>query len=508
MRVVEEAFETLRSAGLGPDARSALAAILDHVMDDFDGDRRRWADRAKYQILMERLAGDGTSRPIVIDSAPTLIIDEDPAELVLVSAFASSQVRTEGVGASSELTLERTATTPPSATFGLGALEAMVESAVAAAVSKSLVRPGSRDLLSSRVPAFLAKKEEDLGQNAKHLADYPGRIDIFIGIIGDKPIGDYQKEDMLRYRDILDQVPVNAKKRFRTDDLLEAIRRNALITPPVPIIDAKTVDSKYLSPIKTLFRHLLDQSIIDRNPVDGVASKREKIEGIVIGGSEERLPLTNVHIEAIKKISERKQKDSPDRWWVSALPCTGLRLDEFAQLTVFDIQTIHGRPCIDLLHADVSDPDHLERRRILDLKTEASRRVIPIHPELLAGGFLDFVERRRRRDGDLARLFPNCLPDKFGCHSAALSKRLNRQIDKVTKDPRHVVHSTRHTFSAACDAAGVPEALKEKFMGHMGDDDESKEGNQRRSASKKLKRRYGSPIPSADEMAWIDKLKF
>ena len=509
MRVVEEAFETLRSAGLGPDARSALAAILDHVMDDFDGDRRRWADRAKYQMLMERLAGGGTSRPIVIDGAPKLIMDDDQADLILADTDAFVKAELKGVGGPRRLLPEDAiAATPLIASLGLGTLEAMVHSAVATAVSQSLARPGSRDLLSSRVAAFLSKKQEELGQNAKHLADYPGRINVFIAIVGDKPIGNYRKDDMLRYRDILDQVPVNAKKRFRTEDLLEAIEKNEAMTLKVPLIDAKTVNSKYLSPIKSLFRYFIEQGIIERNPVDGVASKREKIEGVDIGGGEERLPLTADHIKAIGAIADRKPKDSPDRVWISILPRTGLRLDEFAQLTVFDIQRINGRPCIDLLHADVSDPDHLERRKILDLKTEASRRVIPIHPDLLEGGFLEFVERRRRRDGDMARLFPNCLPDRFGCHSGALSKRLNRQIDKVTEDPRHVVHSTRHTFSAVCDAAGVPEALKEKFMGHMGEDDESKAGNQRRSASKKLKRRYGSPIPSAEEMAWIDRLKF
>lgn len=39
--VVEEAFETLRSMGLPPQARSALDAVIDHVMDDFDSNGRR-----------------------------------------------------------------------------------------------------------------------------------------------------------------------------------------------------------------------------------------------------------------------------------------------------------------------------------------------------------------------------------------------------------------------------------------------------------------------------------
>nr|WP_103119673.1 DUF6538 domain-containing protein [Methylopila sp. Yamaguchi] len=121
VRVVEEAFETLRSAGLGPDARSALAAILDHVMDDFDGDRRRWADRAKCQITMERLAGGGTSRPIVIDGAPKLIMDDDLADLISADTDAFVQAELQGVGVPRRLLPEGAiAATPLIASLGLG----------------------------------------------------------------------------------------------------------------------------------------------------------------------------------------------------------------------------------------------------------------------------------------------------------------------------------------------------------------------------------------------------
>lgn len=508
MRAVEEAFETLRSARLNPGARSAFSAILDHVMNDFDAPGVRWAERAKYRYLVERLACD---RPLVPDPQPISQDDFDPRSTDDVgNVFECGRGAVTALGSLGTPTSDRghyafaadDVPTSPQVPISGADVAALVE----AAVRRAVARPGSEDLLSSRVPAFLEKKREELGEKAKHLADYPGRIRVFLAIAGDNPIGSYSTEDMHHFRDIVDQIPVKAKQRFRTDDPLLQIKLNSELAIPVPKIDPVTVDSKYLSPIKTLFSHFVTLGIIERNPLDGIASKRVKgDDGVEIDASEERLPFEPQHIPALRLIADRKPRNSPDYWWIRVLPRTGLRLDEFAVLSPLDIRKIHGRWCIDLLHLDDGDPVHRERRRELDLKTASSRRVVPIHPALIVDGFLDFVEKRRKRDGDRAQLFPQCRPDRYGCYSSALSKRLARQIDNVTTDKRHVAHSTRHNFAAACDAAGLPGSVREKFLGHALDEDGQK--GSRRSSSQKLKRRYGSPIPSEEEMAWIDRLK-
>ena len=503
VRAVEEAFETLRSAGLGPDARSAFGAILDHVMNEFDTRQERWVERAKYRYLVDRLLG---GQPLVPPSKPVAgssVLEEalnPPSYLQSEVEIAHSA---EGTGADPTAEGIPFHARPP---ISVSDVAALIENGIEAAIKRALARPGSEDLLSSRVPAFLEKKREELGPKAKHLADYPGRIAVFVAIVGDKPIGSYSIEDMHRFRDVVDQIPIKAKQRFKTGDPILQIRINSELAMPVPKIDPITVDAKYLSPIKTLFSHFVTLGLIERNPLFGVSSKRVKGEdGLAIGESEERLPFEPHHIPALRAIADRKPRNSPDFWWIRVLPRTGLRLDEFAVLSPLDIRQINGRWCIDLLYLDNGDPVHRERRRELDLKTSSSRRVVPIHPALISDGFLEFVEKRRARGGDRVMLFPQCKPDRYGCYSAALSKRLARQIDDVTTDPRHVAHSTRHNFAAACDSAGVPESVREKFMGHT-IDEEGQQGRTR-SSRKKLKRRYGSPVPSAEEMAWIDRLQ-
>ena len=46
------------------------------------------------------------------------------------------------------------------------------------------------------------------------------------------------------------------------------------------------------------------------------------------------------------------------------------------------------------------------------LKTKTSERVVPVHPELIELGFLDFVAARRKADGEQAWLFPTVAPDQ------------------------------------------------------------------------------------------------
>src|SRR5690606_24094446 len=151
------------------------------------------------------------------------------------------------------------------------------------------------------------------------------------------------------------------------------------------------------------------------------------------------------------------------------------------------------------------DPVNAARRAQLQLKSDAAYRIWPLPSIVLEGGLMEHVERRRRQDGPLAALFPDEAPNRHGAFGQNWAKRLGRDIDEISDDPRHVAHSGRHFFAACCDEIGMPKPLRNRFMGHEpeeGNDDKTKHRGRHVSA------RYGSPIPSPDEMTWIDHLKF
>jgi integrase len=471
--VVEDAFAVLREAGLAPGVRAAFDAILDRVMDDFDRNQRAWAERAKYRMLLDSLGTAGN------DNVPEQMVPV--AVPPAVSVTAGTHVVPAG---------ERT--------FASDNLADLI----AQALRDAQIDPRARKPLSLFLPAYL---QEKAGQVAsKTLEEIGTKIRIFTDAIGDLEVHAYTRDHLLEFRDLLDEMPCHAIKHLGTDSLKQAITLNGRRQVPLPAIGPVTVEAKYLIAVRGVFSYLVERGVLKANPVDGIKSRQilDDVEDLL--DVEKRLPFTKDQVRRLIVQSECESRVSADYWWSRVSPFTGLRIGEFAQLNVADIREHYGRPCIDLLHTPDGDSVSAKRRAQLQLKSDAAYRILPLTGIVLESGFPEHVERRRREAGPLAPLFPHETPDRHGLFGQNLSKRIGRDIDRVSDDPRLVAHSGRHFFAACCDEIGMPIALRNTFMGHEPDDDDSKKRSRRRHVG----RRYGSPIPSVDEMAWIDRLQF
>jgi len=127
------------------------------------------------------------------------------------------------------------------------------------------------------------------------------------------------------------------------------------------------------------------------------------------------------------------------------------------------------------------------------VKTESSLRAVPIHPELVRIGFLEFVEHARANGGVSARLFPRLTPGPKGGFGEAFSKWFGRyKRDLGIHNPGSVFHSFRHGFKDALRAAGVNEDVNDALTGHSG-------GNSvaRGYGWKDMVRRFGFPTLAA-----------
>ncbi len=99
------------------------------------------------------------------------------------------------------------------------------------------------------------------------------------------------------------------------------------------------------------------------------------------------------------------------------------------------------------------------------VKTAASRRTVPVHPELLRLGFQKYVATLDKG----GRLFPDLRQDQFGKWTGNYSKWWGRWARGLgIKDHRKVFHSFRHTFKAACRQAGIQEETHDLLTGHQG----------------------------------------
>ena len=140
-------------------------------------------------------------------------------------------------------------------------------------------------------------------------------------------------------------------------------------------------------------------------------------------------------------------------WMPLVLFYSGMRLAEPLQIAAQDV------------HVDADYPHFNIDLAKIALKQDVSDRRVPIHPDLIALGFGDFV-RERQKKKPAARLFRG-ITSKGVSIPNYYSKFLGRQIDRAgLTDPRIVAHSFRHTFKDALRNAKVPEGEQHFIMGH------------------------------------------
>jgi integrase len=137
---------------------------------------------------------------------------------------------------------------------------------------------------------------------------------------------------------------------------------------------------------------------------------------------------------------------------------TGARLEELAQLQFADIRTVDNVPFI-AIHA--SDDEHR-------VKNGGSWRLVPLHPQLVAIGFLQYVAGAAGGEGEGGRLFPTLVPDRHGKLGFEFSKWFGRWLDRLgLSDPNLDFHSFRSTFKDLCRLAEIPEDVHDALTGHV-----------------------------------------
>jgi len=121
---------------------------------------------------------------------------------------------------------------------------------------------------------------------------------------------------------------------------------------------------------------------------------------------------------------------------------TGARIEEICSLLCKDV--------------DIKQ----ESITIVDAKTEAGERTIPIHP---------FIKDRLEKLIDDSKddyLLSGLTKNKYDDRSNAIGKRFGRLKTKHKFSSRHVFHSIRKTFTTLLENAGVGENLAADIVGH------------------------------------------
>jgi len=101
-----------------------------------------------------------------------------------------------------------------------------------------------------------------------------------------------------------------------------------------------------------------------------------------------------------------------------------------------------------------------DRFEIVDAKTEAGVRTVPIHRQLSK------TIKRLVKDSEDGYVLSGLKPNKNGDRGDALGKRFTRLKSELDFDDRHVFHSFRGTVITMLERAGVPEGTVQDIVGH------------------------------------------
>jgi site-specific recombinase XerD len=248
-----------------------------------------------------------------------------------------------------------------------------------------------------------------------------------------KPVAEITRADCRAIRDLLAGLPPHATKKWPHLSLAQAAdraRRECL-----PTLSIGTVNS-YMAKLSSLFRWSIREELATRNPAEALQITQP------MDPRDARRPFS---IEQLKLIFAAApyvpRDDSGATFWAPLISLFGgLRLGEIAQLQTEDVTTLDSVPVILVRPAPGGR-----------LKTKAARRTVPVHPELVAIGFLDFVARQPG-----PQLFAELHRDHRGYLTDALQRRVNRQIERAgAKGDRQSFHSLRHVWRDACREGGV-----------------------------------------------------
>ncbi len=264
---------------------------------------------------------------------------------------------------------------------------------------------------------------------------------------GDLPVDQITVEHVRDYKEALLNAPSHPPNELRKLPFDEMIKR---ADPSLPTLRPRAVMKAFKS-VKTILTWAVHNGYIEQSPGDRVKYTPSDVE------AKERRKF---HPGEIQKIFDATSDEKGCVFWLPRLGLyTGARLRELAQSEPKDI---HHNKENDFYYLDIhADGDGRS------LKTKGSVRKVPLHPDLIAWGFIDYVNQRKNAGGPL--WYDQGKLDKYGS-PAGFSRKFNRLVkDIIEVDTEHEMkdfHSFRHTFKDTCRACGIPEDVHDALTGH------------------------------------------
>jgi integrase len=262
----------------------------------------------------------------------------------------------------------------------------------------------------------LDNKENTRKEKARTYAD-------FVDLLGDLEINLYTKAEGVQWK---------------THDMSRGIK-------------ATSINSR-IGELNDLFKWAINNghyTASDKSPVDGLrigkksrlAAKHQSYE-----------PFSNDELKTIFGTGYLQKFNKPDFYWLPIVAMfTGARREEIASLKAANVKTVDDVPCF----------------QIEEGKNADARRLVPIHPQLIAMGFMDYAKHVQSLR--MEYLFPH-LKDGPNGRGKNTGRHFSDWLEvKGITDSRKVFHSFRHTVTTRLHATGANPAHVMQITGHRGE---------------------------------------
>lgn len=181
-----------------------------------------------------------------------------------------------------------------------------------------------------------------------------------------------------KVKEILRVIP---KNRSKNKDIRDLSLQQQLQVPDVERLSVGSIN-KYLACYGAFLKWGHIHGLSNPNSFEGMALKDSR-------GKKKRdsfqLSQVTMMLEELAKRENGLANQEYQYWGALLLLYTGARLNEIASLTVDDVIEKDG-----IWYFDINDEEEQK-----SLKTDAAKRIVPVHSDLIELGFLDFLQKAK-----------------------------------------------------------------------------------------------------------------
>ena len=320
--------------------------------------------------------------------------------------------------------------------------------------------PIAGGLLSSNIKTFIDRKKVE-GKSIKEIGSDNKILEEFVEIVGDFDFSRVTKKEVSYYIDVQTKLPPNRKKSQKYRDL--TIKQVMELNLSQKETQTPQNINKRLSKLSVFGNWGVRQGLLLTNPFSGM-------KFLVKKQPNRRQPFTTDDLKKILKPETylnwtinfehpykiHKENNKLPYYWVFLLGIfSGMRTNEMCQLRLSDLKKVDK-----IWFMFVEDSENTK------VKTESSIRKIPLHPQLIELGFIDYVGNLRKKKK--TRVFWELREDRDG-FASKVSRHYNEKFLPaigVWEKHKKVLYCTRHTFINKLYSEKVDENVIKTLVGH------------------------------------------